>query len=99
MIEPAKILEFPDAMKTATHDGVIAMTQRICTFYAENVDEKMLEGVKKIALASGITTAIVFDETAMKEVLRLGMEAYMSRDDVRENMEKEYPETGYDDEM
>lgn len=88
MIEPAKILEFPDAIKTEAHDGEFVMTQRICNFYAKNVDGKMMEGVKKIALASGVTTAIVFDETAMTEVLRLGIEAYMARDDVREYMEK-----------
>lgn len=99
MIEPAKILEFPDAIKTEAHDGVFVMTQRICNFYAENVDEKMLEGVKKIAMASGITTAIVFDETAMTEVLRLGMEAYMARDDVKAYMEKEYSEGESEDEV
>lgn len=89
MIEPATILQFPDALLDAKeHEGVVAMTQRICNFYQKNVDEAMLEGVKKIALASGITTAIVFDETAMAEVLRLGMEAYMARDDVKEYMEK-----------
>lgn len=100
MIEPAKILHFPDALfDSKEHEGVMAMTQRICNFYSKNADDVFMEGVKKIALASGITTAIVFDETAMTEVLRLGMEAYMARDDVKAYMEKAYSEGEREDEV
>ena len=85
MNKPAEILHFPDALfDSKKHEGVVAMTQRICNFYSKNVDDVFLDGVKKIALASGITTAIVFDETAMAEVLRLGMEAYQAKEAAQE---------------